>query len=125
MSIQVEGKLETNCKIVSIDRGSLKGLYIVKMNCDNYYVEFDIIDTINIFKQEENVKMIISREKPTFTSNDFCAHGYLFYEKKEGEKVLDQISLYGLMVKIYSNNGLIGDKIFNMMDQVYYCVKKS
>ena len=125
MSTQVESKLETNCKISSIEQGSLKGLYIVKMNCENYYVEFDIVDVINVFKQEESVKMIISKEKPIYTSNDFCAHGYLFYEKKEGEKVLDQISLYGLIVKIYSNNGLINSKIFNMMDHVYFCVRKS
>ena len=125
MSIQVEGKVETNCKILSIDRGTLKGLYIVKMNCEKYYVEFDIVDTINIFNSEDNVKMIISRDKPSYTSKDFCAHGYLFYEKKEGDRILDQISLYGLIVKIYSDNGLINSKIFNMMDHVYFCVRKS
>lgn len=78
MALQAEGKLEVECKITSIDKGSLKGLLIVKMSCENYQVEFDILDSINIFRNEENVKMEISREKPTYTSNDFCAHGYIF-----------------------------------------------
>ncbi|MBP1358263.1 MAG: DNA-directed RNA polymerase subunit G [Sulfolobus sp.] len=123
MSIQVEGKLDVGCKITSIDKGSLKGLYVVKMDCEKYHVEFDIIDTINIFNQEDNVKMIVSREKPSYTSNDFCAHGYIFYEKPEGDRILTQISLYGLIVKVYTEKGLIKDKIFNMMDHVYFCVK--
>ncbi|BAB65302.1 DNA-directed RNA polymerase subunit G [Sulfurisphaera tokodaii] len=125
MSVQVEGKVETTCKITSIDKGSLKGLIIIKMDCGIYQVEFDILESINIFKQEENVSMIISREKPVYTSNDFCAHGYLFYEKPEGNKILDQISLFGLIVKIYSEKGLIGNSLFKMMDHVYFCVKKS
>lgn len=125
MSIQVEGKMQEDCKILSIDKGSLKGLNIVKMECGNYHVEFDIIDTINIFNVDEKVTLLISRNKPNYSSSDFCAHGYIFYEKPENNMILSQISLYGLIVKIYSEKGLINSKIFNMMDHLYFCVKKT
>ncbi|MFP3259423.1 MAG: DNA-directed RNA polymerase subunit G [Sulfolobus sp.] len=125
MAIQAEGKLEAECSINSIEAGTLKNLYIVKMNCGVYDVEFDIVDVINIFNKGDKVKLIISKQRPEYSNRDFCAHGYLFYEKKqENNKVLDQISLFGLIVKIYSDQGLIQLKIFNMMDHVYYCVKK-
>lgn len=125
MLTEEAGRLETNCKITSINKGSLRGLYVISMECEKYKVEFDIVDTINIFKEGENVKMILSKDKPKYSSDDFCAHGYLFYEKAQGNDILSQISLYGLIVKIYSEKGLIGSKLFNMMDHVYFCVSKA
>ncbi|BCU70592.1 DNA-directed RNA polymerase subunit G [Stygiolobus caldivivus] len=122
------GKVSLLCKVNRIEQGSLKNLLILKLECeDNILIESDIVEEINLFREGENVRVEISREKPSYTEKDFCAHGYLFYEKtQEDGSTLDQISLYGLIVKISSKGkGLIMDNMFKMMDHVYYCIKKS
>ncbi|QGR18876.1 DNA-directed RNA polymerase subunit G [Stygiolobus azoricus] len=122
------GKLYLSCTTSKIERGNLKNLLILKLECEqNIVIETDIVEEINLFKEGEKVTVEISIEKPSYTEKDFCAHGYLFYEKLQDDgTILDQISLYGLIVKISSKNlGLIKENLFKMMDHVYYCIKRS
>ncbi|AHC51050.1 DNA-directed RNA polymerase subunit G [Sulfolobus acidocaldarius SUSAZ] len=118
--------MQGTCKISSIEKGALKNLYVVKMYCNNdLKIEFDITKELSIFSKDEEVTFIISREKPEYSEKDFCAHGYLFLERQQDDgSFIDEISLYGLIVKILSKNGLINSKLFKMMDHIYYCVKK-
>ena len=121
------GKVTFSCKIDKIEQGSLKNLLILKMQCGDVIIETDMVEELNLFKEGDSVRVEISREKPTYTEKDFCAHGYLFYERpQEDGTILDQISLFGLIVKIsFKNGGLIKDNVFKMMDHVYYCIKKA
>lgn len=122
MSIEV-GSVSEFCKIDSILPGSLRGYSIVKLNCNSLNAEVDIPNEVMIFKNGEEVKLIISRERPEYSNRDFCAHGYIFYEKKDKEDYISLISLYGLLVKITTKEGLISSKKFNMMDHIYFCLK--
>jgi DNA-directed RNA polymerase subunit G len=122
-------KLVLNCKIISILQGQLQSLSILQINCNNnkngYLIEMDIPNEINMFNEGEVVNFILDTEKPNYSPKDFCAHGYLFYERKDKEEYINLISLYGLLVKIISKEGLINSKKFKMMDHVYLCVKRS
>ncbi|WP_338600036.1 DNA-directed RNA polymerase subunit G [Sulfolobus tengchongensis] len=119
-----------DCEIKNIEKGSLKNLSIVKMSCNDIDVNFDIIDNINIFKENEKVKMLLSKSKPIYTSNDFCAHGYIVTELKDTSITADArytmiISLFGLLVKISNKDSLLRLFQFHVMDHIYFCVKKN
>lgn len=120
-----------SCEINSIERGSLKNLSMVNMSCNGFNVSFDIIDSINIFSQKEKVKVIISKNRPSYSHDDFCGHGYIVTELKDsslnnGNKYTTIISLYGLLVKIISNKeSFLRTSQLNIMDHVYFCVKKN
>ncbi|MEM0374543.1 MAG: DNA-directed RNA polymerase subunit G [Sulfolobaceae archaeon] len=116
-------KISEECKINSIIAGSLRGYSIVKISCNNLNAEVDIPDELLIFKENENIKFLVVKDKPQYTNKDFCAHGYLFYERKDKDEYISLISLYGLIVKITTKEGLIASKKFNMMDHVYLCLK--
>ncbi len=118
-------EIDRECVVTGKIDGSLKGLKILTLNCQDLSLNLDIVKEIDIFDINEKVRLIISRNKPEYTSNDFCAHGYLFYEKMQQDNVyVSLISIYGLIAKITSNEGIIRKGILNMMDHVYLCIRK-
>ncbi|MEM0016186.1 MAG: DNA-directed RNA polymerase subunit G [Saccharolobus sp.] len=115
------------CEVNSIQKGSLKNLLIVNLYCGNIGIDFDIIDHINIFHEKEKVNVILSKDKPRYTSEDFCAHGYVVTEIKDkmSPKHKTIISLFGLLVRIMSEKESILDLFkINIMDHIYFCVRK-
>ncbi|MEM0130872.1 MAG: DNA-directed RNA polymerase subunit G [Saccharolobus sp.] len=115
------------CEVNSIQKGSLKNLLIVNLYCGNIGIDFDIIDHINIFHEKEKVNVILSKDKPRYTSEDFCAHGYVVTEIKDkmSSKHKTIISLFGLLVRIMSEKESILDLFkINIMDHIYFCVRK-
>jgi DNA-directed RNA polymerase subunit G len=115
------------CEVNSIQKGSLKNLLIVNLHCGNIGIDFDIIDHINIFHEKEKVNVILSKDKPRYTSEDFCAHGYVVTEIKDkmSSKHKTIISLFGLLVRIMSEKESILDLFkINIMDHIYFCVRK-
>ncbi|MGC9104844.1 MAG: DNA-directed RNA polymerase subunit G [Thermoprotei archaeon] len=118
-------EIEKECRIESKTPGSLKGLKLLNLDCGDYKITVDVVEEIDLFNEGDNVTFLVSREKPSFTNRDFCAHGYLFYEKKNGEGFVSLISLYGLLVRIQSSDGIISKGTLNMMDHVYVCIKKA
>ncbi|ACP48089.1 DNA-directed RNA polymerase, subunit G (RpoG) [Sulfolobus islandicus Y.N.15.51] len=120
-----------SCEINSIERGSLKNLSIIHMSCNDFNISFDIIDNINIFSQKEKVKAIISKNRLSYTNDDFCGHGYIVTELKDsssnnGNRYTTIISLFGLLVKIISNKeSFLKTHQLNVMDHIYFCVKKN
>ncbi|MEM3351562.1 MAG: DNA-directed RNA polymerase subunit G [Saccharolobus sp.] len=115
------------CEVNSIQKGSLKNLLIVNLYCGNIGIDFDIIDHINIFHEKEKVNVILSKDKPRYTSEDFCAHGYVVTEIKDkmSSKHKTIISLFGLLVRIMSEKESILDLFkINIMDHIYFCVSK-
>lgn len=120
-------EINLNCEINSIEKGSLKNLLIVKLSCDNININFDIVENINIFNEKDKVRVIISRAKPSYTNKDFCGHGYIVTELKDTTqdgKYNLIISLFGLLVKISNKESLLKTFGLNVMDHVYFCVKK-
>ncbi|MCG2884070.1 MAG: DNA-directed RNA polymerase subunit G [Sulfolobales archaeon] len=117
-------KIEKQCKVISKVPGSLKGLKLLNLDCGDFTATVDLVQEIDVFDEGNDVAFVVSRDKPNYTPNDFCAHGYLFYEKKSDNAFVSLISLYGLLVKIVSNSGIISSGILNMMDHVYVCIKK-
>ncbi|ARM75886.1 DNA-directed RNA polymerase subunit G [Acidianus manzaensis] len=109
----------------SIEAGALRDLYIVKINTDNINISLDVTRQINIFNKDEKVTIIISRTRPNFTDNDFCGQGYIVTEKKSDHGYVTIISLYGLIVRIESQQSFINKYGFNIMDHVYFCAIKS
>ncbi|MEM4884572.1 MAG: DNA-directed RNA polymerase subunit G, partial [Saccharolobus sp.] len=100
---------------------------IVNLYCGNIGIDFDIIDHINIFHEKEKVNVILSKDKPRYTSEDFCAHGYVVTEIKDkmSSKHKTIISLFGLLVRIMSEKESILDLFkINIMDHIYFCVRK-
>ncbi|BDB97173.1 hypothetical protein SACC_01900 [Saccharolobus caldissimus] len=120
-------EINLNCEINGIEKGSLKNLLIVKLSCDNININFDIVENINIFNEKDKVRVIISRTKPSYTNKDFCGHGYIVTELKDTTpdgKYNLIISLFGLLVKISNKESLLKTFGLNVMDHVYFCVKK-
>lgn len=122
-------EINLECEINGIDRGSLKNLLVVKLVCKDFNINFDILENINIFKEKDKVKVFISNTKPSYTKDDFCAHGYVVTELKDGsseqQKFSTIISLFGLLVKIMGKESFLKTYGLNVMDHVYFCVRKS
>lgn len=120
-------EIDKQCVVTDKVPGSLKDLKVLTLDCQDLKLNLDIVKEIDIFNVNDKVRLIISREKPEYTSNDFCAHGYIFYEKRQDNdsKYVSLISLYGLIVKIISDEGLIKKGTLNMMDHVYLCLRRS
>lgn len=70
------------CKIDSIKKGELRDLLIVAVRCQDTEFNLDMISSLNMFKDGENVNVILSKERPDFTEKDFCAHGYVVTQKR-------------------------------------------
>lgn len=123
----LKSDLELSCNIEKISEGSLKNLYILNLKCENnFLINIDIPKEINIFQDNEIIKFVISKEKPQYTSNDFCAHGYVVTEKDYGNNnILTIISLFGLLVRVTSPTGLVKQGKLSVMDHIYLCIKKT
>jgi DNA-directed RNA polymerase subunit G len=111
------------CKIDSIEQGAIRGIDVIKLDCGKIKADVDMISQINIFGQNQQVKFIISKNKPEFTENDFCAHGYLVTEKHQ-ENYITIISLFGPLIRIVSNESFCNEYNLNIMDHVYVCILK-
>lgn len=108
----------------SIENGALRGLYIVKIMTNDVTISLDVTKQINIFNVNEKYNIIISKNKPEFTQNDFCGHGYIVTEKKLQDSYVTIVSLYGLLIRIESKYSFIKKYGFNVMDHVYFCAIK-
>ncbi len=118
-------KLEKPCNISSIEPGALRGIDVIKLECGDLKVNVDIISSINIFSPGEKVKLVVSASKPQFTERDFCGHGYIVTEKKQAEKYITIISIFGPLVRIESDNSFLSSSKLNIMDHVYVCILKT
>lgn len=110
--------------VTSIENGALRGLYVVKIKTDELTISVDVTNQINIFNLNEKYNIIISKNRPRFTQNDFCGHGYIVTEKRTQENYVTLISLYGLIIRIESKYSFIKKFGFNIMDHVYFCAIK-
>lgn len=112
------------CKIASIEQGAIRGIDVIKLDCEKIKVDVDMISQINVFASNQQVKFIISKNKPEFTNNDFCAHGYIVTEKQQ-ENYVTIISLFGPLIRIISNESFCKEYNLNIMDHVYVCIIKT
>jgi DNA-directed RNA polymerase subunit G len=119
--------LNEQCEITSINKGTLKGILLVEMHCEKHEIIFDIVNDINTFTQKEKVNVVLSKIRPEFGPEDFCGHGYIVTQKKNESGLVTIISIFGLLVKIIDkdDNNLVKDTNLNIMDHIYFCVKKS
>lgn len=125
MEGNLESGLELSCNIEKISEGAFKNLYILNLSCkDNIKINVDMPKEINIFKDNQNVQFILSKNKPQYTKEDFCAHGYVVTEKTNNSEIVTLISLFGLLIRISSLSGLVKSGNFSIMDHVYVCIKK-
>jgi len=117
-----EGLLEFNARVTKIEQGSLPQIYVVTFIGDeNTQLIGDIHEYIQIFSNNQKVKIVISREKPNYRENkDFCGSGYLFQKRKENDLNVIFISIGGLLFKLITLMEL--NKAFNIMDKVYLCI---
>ncbi|MEM1622032.1 MAG: DNA-directed RNA polymerase subunit G, partial [Metallosphaera sp.] len=114
------------CKIDSIKKGELRDLLIVAVRCQDTEFNLDMISSLNMFKDGENVNVILSKERPDFTEKDFCAHGYVVTQKKKGDGTfVTIISFFGPLLRISSKDDFLKRAGLNVMDHVYFCVRKS
>ncbi|AWR97246.1 DNA-directed RNA polymerase subunit G [Acidianus sulfidivorans JP7] len=109
----------------SIDIGALRDLYVVNIHTEDANITIDVVKQINIFNINEKYQIIISKTKPNFSDNDFCGHGYIVTEKKDKDKYITIVSLYGLIVRIESKESFLNKFGFNIMDHIYFCALKS
>lgn len=119
--------INEECKVISINKTSLKGNLLVELSCENNKkILFDIIESINNFKPNEKVKVVISKNRPEFEAEDFCGHGYIVTQKRNDEFVTTIISLFGLLIKIIEdkNSNFMQKSNLNIMDHIYFCVRK-
>ncbi|AWS00608.1 DNA-directed RNA polymerase subunit G [Metallosphaera hakonensis] len=114
-----------NCKIDSIRKGELRDLLVATIKGKNLEMILDVISSLNVFNEGEEVRVILSREKPEFTEKDFCAHGYVVTEKKKGDNFVSIISFFGPLLRIVSADGFLQRVGLKSMDHVYFCVRKN
>ncbi|WP_238024716.1 DNA-directed RNA polymerase subunit G [Metallosphaera javensis (ex Hofmann et al. 2022)] len=114
------------CKIDSIKRGELRDLLVISMKCQDTEFNLDMISSLNMFNDGESVNIVLSKERPDFTERDFCAHGYVVTQKKKNEGAyVTIISFFGPLLRISSKDDFLKRAGLNVMDHVYFCVKKS
>jgi|BEDMetMinimDraft_2_1075160.scaffolds.fasta_scaffold00552_2 DNA-directed RNA polymerase subunit G len=105
--------------------GTIPGVQIAKIEGDGVDMEMDVLREYDVIPLNSEVEVELSKERPNFTENDFCAHGHLFLEKEMEGRKATLLSLYGLVVKFWTTDGLIKSGKFSMMDHVYLCVRPS
>ncbi|AWR94446.1 DNA-directed RNA polymerase subunit G [Acidianus brierleyi] len=112
------------CRITSIEQGAIRGIDVIKLDCGKIKIDVDMISQINVFTANQQVKFIISKNKPEFTNNDFCAHGYVVTEKHQ-ESYVTIISLFGPLIRIVSDESFCNKYNISIMDHVYVCIIKT
>lgn len=107
------------CVVEKVEKGELRDLFVVKMKCGEIVMSLDVVSFINIFKEGGRVKTIISKELPQYSPEDFCAHGHVVTEKKDGFVTI--ISFFGPLLRISSKESFLKTANLNVMDHVYFC----
>ncbi|QKQ99874.1 DNA-directed RNA polymerase subunit G [Metallosphaera tengchongensis] len=116
------------CVVRSIEKGQLRDLLIVNLDCNNLSMNLDMISSINTLNVNEKVNVIFSASKPEFGVDDFCAHGYVVTEKRKKieneENFVTIISFFGPLLRISSKTSFLERYKLNIMDHIYFCIKK-
>jgi len=118
-------KLEKTCNITSVEPGALRGIDLINLECEDLKVGVDMISSINVFSPGEKVKLVIAKSKPEFGERDFCGHGYVVTEKRQSNKYVTLISIFGPLIRIESENSFLSSNNLSIMDHVYVCLLKS
>ncbi|BBD71981.1 hypothetical protein HS1genome_0370 [Sulfodiicoccus acidiphilus] len=125
MSVSQQGSLKLSGAVVDKKPGQIPGAWIARVESQGTTVELDVLREFDLFREGSKVVVELSKSRPDFSAEDFCAHGYLFSEKENNGKRVTLLSLYGLIVRFTTDDGLISSGKFSMMDHVYLCVRPS
>ncbi|BCU67386.1 hypothetical protein HS7_08230 [Sulfolobales archaeon HS-7] len=96
---------------------------MIEVEGDGIAFSVDMVKELVSLTKGQEVIVSLTKSKPEFTERDFCARGYVFHERNVNGRFVTLISLFGLLVKVNSSEGLLQKGVFAMLDHVYLCIK--
>ncbi len=110
-------------RVVKIEESRVPQVYIVTIEGEGRRLKADIHKELMLFKEGDKVEVVVSKSLPEYREGeDYCGKGHMFSKRAESrEKIKLLVSLGGFLNVIEVPRK---EDVFEVMDEVYLCIKR-
>ncbi len=110
-------------RVTGIEESRVPQVYIVSIEGEKHRLKADIHKEFLVFKEGEEVEVVVSRDLPKYREGeDYCGRGHMFSKRDASKGTIKLLISLGGFLNVLEVPRK--EAVFDVMDEVYLCIKK-